>query len=134
MKKIIVLLVFLLSFQNSVAFSQETQEGIGARTINLQPFFVSIFDGRQIRGRATIEIIIEVKDQKDSAEIKTKLPQIRSDFTVALSRLSKDRFTINRPIDPDLIRFYLMTYASHRLGPDKIEVYVQQAFIQPNAQ
>ena len=76
-------------------------------------------------------LTLVVQDQRDSEMVRLRMPQIRADFLSALTTLARQRFKINKPIDPDIVRAYLSPFLDYRLGDDKVDVFVKQALIDP---
>lgn len=104
----------------------------GKLAIDLQPFEFSMIQRGRLRGRVSLTLTLVVDQQRDSEMIRERLPQIRADFLSALTTLSRQRFDINQPIDPDIVRAFLTPYLEYRLGAKKAQVYVKHAMITPN--
>ena len=105
-------------------------ESIGARRIIFSPMNVSVFARNRLVARANIELVMEVKDLADVDDIRLRKPQLRADFIAALNQLARQRFRVNEPIDPNLVKMFVMAYADRRLGPGKVEIYVLQAYVE----
>lgn len=109
----------------------EAGEVLGAQRITMAPMNISLFESNRLAARINIELILVVQDLKNVADIKARLPQLRSDFLTALNQLARDRFSVDRPLEPDLIKLYTLAFAEQRLGPGVVDVFVHQAYIQP---
>ncbi len=105
-------------------------ESIGARRIIFAPMNVSVFDRGRLAARANIELVLEVKDLADVANIRQRKPQLRADFLAAVNQLARQHFRMDQPIDPNLVKKFAMAYVDRRLGPGKVEIYVLQAYIE----
>lgn len=103
----------------------------GKLAIDMDPFTFSMFERGRLVGRVTMALTLVVQEQSDSEAVRLRMPQIRADFLNALTTLSRQRFNVNKPIDPDIVRAYLTQYLDYRLGQDIAEVYVKQALIKP---
>lgn len=103
----------------------------GKLSIDMDPFTFSMFERGRLVGRVSMTLTLVVQEQKDSELVRLRLPQIRSDFFSALTTLSRQRFDVNKPIDPDIVRAYLSQFLNHRLGEGKADVFVKQALIKP---
>lgn len=132
--KILPALAFLLLSicVNPVVFAKEgAMPEEGKLSIDMDPFTFSMFERGRLVGRVSMTLTLVVQEQKDSEIVRLRLPQIRSDFFSALTTLSRQRFDVNKPIDPDIVRAYLSQFLNHRLGEGKVDVFVKQALIKP---
>jgi hypothetical protein len=131
----IILVVSGVLFQPvSIARAYLEEGGIpeeGKLRIDLNPFDFSMIHRGQLKGMVSLTLTLVIQDQSDSEMIRERLPQIRADFLSALTTLSRQRFDVNRPIDPDIVRAFLTPYLDHRLGANKVQVYVKHAMIKP---
>lgn len=121
----------VLAFAWPVSAQDGEMPDEGKLTIEMQPFDFTMFKRGRTVGKVSISLTLVVNEQSESEMIRDRLPQIRSDFLAALTVLSRLRFDVNRPIDPDVVTVYLKPYLEHRIGPDKVSVYVRQALIKP---
>ncbi len=103
----------------------------GKLAIEMDPFNLSMFERGRLIGKAAITLTLVVEDQKNSEMIRERMPQIRSDFLGALTILSRQRFDVNKPINPDIVRAYLTPFLSHRIGEGKVGIFVKHALITP---
>lgn len=103
----------------------------GKLSIDMDPFNFPLFDRGRTTGRVSLMLTLVVQDQRDSERVRLHMPQIRSDFLSALTSLSRQRFKVNKPIDPDIVRAYLSPFLNYRLGEGKVDVFVKQALINP---
>ncbi len=103
----------------------------GKLAIVMDTFDFSMFTRGRVVGKVSITLTLVVIEQRDSEIIRLRLPQIRSDFLSALTILSRQRFNVNKPIDPDIITVYLTPFLSHRIGPGKASIFVKHALITP---
>lgn len=103
----------------------------GKIAIDMEPYNFPMFDRGRLVGRISITLTLVVLEQRDSEMIRLRLPQIRSDFLGALTILARQRFNINKPVNPDIITAYLTPFLSHRIGEKKADVYVKHALITP---
>lgn len=119
-----------------VSSAQAWQEGStpeeGKLAIDMDPFDFPMFNRGRMVGRVSMTLTLVVQEQRDSELIRLRMPQIRSDFLGALTTLSRQRFNVNKPIDPEIVRAFLTQYLDYRLGEHKAEVYVKQALIKPS--
>ena len=97
----------------------------------MDPFDFPLFDRGRRTGRVSLMLTLVVQDQSDTERVRLHMPQIRSDFLGALTSLSRQRFKVNKPIDPDIVRAYLSPFLNYRLGEGKVDVFVKQALINP---
>lgn len=133
-RKLIVLALMAL-FGFSHAYAGQEQGAMpeeGKLTINMAPFDFSLIQRGRLQGKVSLSLTLVVENQRDSEMIRARLPQVRSDFLNGLTSLSRQRFNVNRPIDPDVVTTFLTPYLNHRLGEGKARVYVQHAQIKPN--
>ena len=103
----------------------------GKLAIEMAPYDFSLIQRGRLRGKVSLTLTLVVEKQRDSEMIRQRLPQIRSDFLNGLTTLSRQRFNVNRPIDPDVVTAFLMPYLNHRVGEGKARVYVKHAQIKP---
>ncbi len=116
------------------AQDEEQEQGVVALSnIALAPFEVALMKKGVLKGMASILVTVELAEKTDYTNISTRIPQIRSDFSIALTSLAKQRFSVNRPIDPDIVAAYLQFYADRRFGKDAIMVYILQATVKPRS-
>lgn len=137
MRIVLIVLMMVLGFGNSVSFAfSEEEEGdkefIGKPKLEMEPFNFSVIKRGVVEGQATLQIVLLMENTQDFEVVRSRLPQIRSDFNTALTMLSRQRFQVNRPIDPDIVKAYLTPYIDARLGPGMAEVFVKQALIHPS--
>lgn len=135
--KIRLLALLMFAFVQSVTVSaqEEAPEGEvpteGKHRIAFEPFNLSLLKRGRVVGQVDLRLVLVLQDGNDYEEIANLVPQIKSDFTVALSDLARKVFDVNRPIDPDLVSAYLTPFVDRRLGRDRVEVFVQHALIEP---
>jgi len=110
---------------------EKQNEFVGKPTLDMKPFNFSVIKRGIVEGKATLQLALMTENTTDFEFVRSRLPQIRSDFNTALSVLSQQHFNVNRPIDPDVVKAYLTPYLDHRLGKGKAEVFVKQALIHP---
>lgn len=133
----LIVLIGLLSAPavNGVAMIEEEQSGEpmdeGKLKITFSPFHISVFSRGQVRGSADIQIVLQLINNSDYEALNSLKPQLRADITAALSTLSRKRWNVNRPIDPDIVSMYLKPFVDHRIGAGRVEVYVLRALINP---
>ncbi|MBO6504491.1 MAG: hypothetical protein JJ850_03805 [Kordiimonadaceae bacterium] len=104
----------------------------GKLAIDMEPFDFPMFNRGRMVGKVSMTLTLVVQEQRDSEDVRLHLPQIRSDFLGALTTLSRQRFNVNKPIDPEIVRAYLTQFLDYRLGEHKADVYVKQALIKPS--
>lgn len=104
----------------------------GKLAIDMDPFDFPMFNRGRMVGRVSMILTLVVQEQRDSELVRLRMPQIRSDFLGALTTLSRQRFNVNKPIDPEIVRAYLTPFLGYRLGDGKADVYVKQALIKPS--
>lgn len=103
----------------------------GKLAIEMDAFDFSMFNRGRMVGKASLTLTLVVIEQSDSEVIRLRLPQIRSDFLSALTILSRQRFKVNKPIDPDIVTAYLTPFLSNRIGAGKVNIFVKHALITP---
>lgn len=134
---ILLMLLGLFAFSPAYGVSalQDEQSGVpmdeGKLKITFSPFHISVFSRGQVRGSADVQIVLQLIDNSEYEELNSLKPQLRADITAALSTLSRKRWHINRPIDPDIVSLYLKPFVDHRIGAGRVEVYVLRALINP---
>lgn len=103
----------------------------GKYKIVFEPFNLSMLKRGRVIGQVDLRLVLVLQNGNEYEEIANLTPQIRSDFTVALTDLTRKVFDVNRPIDPDLVSAYLTPYVDYRIGKDRVKVFVQHATIEP---
>lgn len=126
----IVFLVGLLPVFTAAAQENSMPEE-GKLSIDMEPFSFSMFDRGRLVGKVSLTLTLVVQEQSDSEMIRLRQPQIRSDFLGALTILSRQRFKVDKPINPDIVRAYLTPFLNHRIGEGKADVFVKYALISP---
>lgn len=125
--------VTMVSLTGSVV--ADARQGVmpeeGKLAIEMDAFDFSMFTRGRVVGKVSLTLTLVVIEQRDSEVIRLRLPQIRSDFLSALTILSRQRFNVNKPIDPDIVTAYLTPFLSNRIGPGKAHIYVKHALITP---
>ena len=136
----VFLIAFLIAFgfagsAGVSAFAEEEEqkdkEFVGKPQLEMTPFNFSVIKRGVVEGQATLHIVLVMDNTQDFELVRSRLPQVRSDFNTALTMLSRQRFEVNRPIDPDIVKAYLTPYIEARLGAGIAEVFVKQALIHP---
>lgn len=116
-------------------FAVEARQGVmpeeGKLAIEMDAFDFSMFNRGRMVGKVSLTLTLVVIEQSDSEVIRLRLPQIRSDFLSALTILSRQRFNVNKPIDPDIVTAYLTPFLSNRIGAGKANIFVKHALITP---
>jgi len=125
-----------LSLLSTLALAQEEGGDAevldeGKHKITFEPFHLTVMKRGRVQGTADIQLVLQLHDNKDYEGLNVMKPQLRADITSALSTLARQRWKVSRPIDPDIISAYLKPFIVHRVGADKLDVYVQQALINP---
>lgn len=127
-----LLLLLPMAGLHTVAALQDSEiPEEGKLAIEMQPFDFTMFDRGRTVGKVSLTLTLVVQEQGDSEMIRTRMPQIRSDFLGALTVLARQRFDVNRPIDPDIVTAYLTPFLEHRIGAGKALIFVKQALISP---
>ena len=108
--------------------SMRDLETINARRMRFQPLNVSVYRKNRVDARVTVELVLEILEASESDDIKGRRPQLRSDFLMGLSQMSKVKFKRNRAIDPNTVKTFLQGFADRRLGEGKVEVFIIQAY------
>ena len=130
------LVLFLAAMLVSVSATSAQDDGTmpeeGKLAIDMDPFDFPMFNRGRMVGRVSMILTLVVQEQRDSELVRLRMPQIRSDFLGALTTLSRQRFNVNKPIDPEIVRAYLTPFLGYRLGDGKADVYVKQALIKPS--
>lgn len=135
-----LLIVFLsfammaVSFTQEPVWAQEEGEALdeGKLKITFEPFHLSLLDRGRVRGTVDIQLVLQLHENTDYDKLNAIKPQLRADITSALSTLARQRWSLTRPIDPDIVSAYLKPFIDHRVGGDKLDIYVVQALINPN--
>jgi len=123
--------VLSLAGTSDVSARQGVMPEEGKLAIEMSPFDFPMFTRGRMVGKVSLTLTLVVIEQRDSEDIRLRLPQIRSDFLSALSILSRQRFNVNRPINPDIVTAYLTPFLDHRIGAGKANIYVKHALITP---
>jgi|GEM_PF-1379287 len=110
----------------------EAQQEFGKPKIEMKPFNMALLERGRVRGKVTIYLVLVIEQDGGHEFVRTRLPQLRADFNSALTVLARQRFSISRPIDPDIVKAYLTPYADRRLGGGVISIYVKQALVEPD--
>ncbi len=103
----------------------------GKLAIEMDPFDFSMFTRGRMVGKVSLTLTLVVIEQRDSEMIRLRLPQIRSDFLGALTILSRQRFNVTKPINPDIVTAYLTPFLAARIGAGKANIFVKHALITP---
>lgn len=103
----------------------------GKHKIAFDPFNLSLMKRGRVVGQVDLRLVLVLHDGSDYEEIANLMPQIKSDFSIALSDMARKVFDVDRPIDPDLVSAYLTPYVDRRIGRDRVDVFVQHALIEP---
>lgn len=122
-------LLFLSLTDASLLWAQNPDELTAE--VEMKPIQFSLYQRGRVRGQVTIQLVLQVLDPNDVSVVEERIPQIQSDFVSALIALSKQYFDVNQPIQPDLVAGYLQPFAIKRFGPDKVNIFVVQATINP---
>jgi flagellar basal body-associated protein FliL len=132
---IVVGLMFALGAASPGAAQEEEASGEildeGKHKITFSPFNITVMKRGKVQGLADIQLVLQLVDNREYEELNALKPQLRSDITTALSTLARQRWSLTRPIDPDIISQYLTPFISYRVGEGRLEVYVTQALINP---
>jgi hypothetical protein len=128
MKHIIISVFLNLVFITPSLSAQETQE---PSELELDPFNVSIYRNGRVEGQVTVILKLEAKDPSELSSITERLPQIRADIFTGLTELARQYFDVNKPIQPDLVRDYLLFFLNQRLGEGRVDLFVVQAGVNP---
>lgn len=122
----------------SPVIAQDAEEGEGGEVpsegkhkISFAPFYLSLMKRGRVLGQVDLRLVLVLHEGNDYEEIANLVPQIRSDFNIALTDMARRVFDVNRPIDPDLVSAYLTPFVDRRIGRDRVDVYVQHALIEP---
>lgn len=110
---------------------QEEPAEFGKPKIAMAPFNFSLIKQGRVHGKVTIHLTLVIEENGSHEEVRRRLPQVRSDFNSALTVLARQRFSVTKPINPDIVKAYLTPYAVKRLGDDVVSIYVHQALIEP---
>jgi len=127
----------IFGFFGSAAAAQDegAEEGEvldeGKLKITFDPFSLSLMKRGRVLGTVDIQLVLQLHDNKDYEALNTLKPQLRADITSALSTLARQRWSVNRPIDPDIVSAYLKPFVDYRIGAEKLKIYVVQAIINP---
>jgi len=127
-KYIAISALLSLAFAIPSVSAQETQE---PSELELDPFNVSIYRNGRVEGQVTVILRLETKDPSELSSITERLPQIRADIFTGLTELARQYFDVNKPIQPDLVRDYLLFFIDQRLGEGKVDLFVVQAGVNP---
>lgn len=102
-------------------------------TLPIKTLNFSIIKKGRVRGTVSIVPILIITHPTDNEinELNRLIPLIRSDLMAVANLLSKRRFRINRPIDPDLVATHFQNRLDKRIGKGRIKVYIQDAVIRP---
>ncbi|MBL4788451.1 MAG: hypothetical protein JKY60_05185 [Kordiimonadaceae bacterium] len=103
----------------------------GRLSLKFEPFRIAVLRRGRVTGTADLQITLQLRNNNEYEELKAKLPQLRSDMVSALSSLSRRRWLISRPIDPDIVSRYLKPYVDRRVGAGRLDIYVLKALIDP---
>ncbi|WP_374763030.1 hypothetical protein [Yunchengibacter salinarum] len=127
----IVALMALMMVLLSPAPAVFAQDEPAVDVVELDPFNFSILRRGRVNGIVTLILRLEVTGDMATAEVEKRKPQIRSDFMTGLATLARQRFHLDRPIDPELVRRYLQPVADRRLGEGAVAVLVKSARVEP---
>lgn len=129
-----LLVIFAIASVPESAFAT-TRQGVmpeeGKLAIEMDVFDFSMFKRGRMVGKASLTLTLVVLEQSDSEQIRLRMPQIRSDFLNALTVLSRQRFNVNKPINPDIVTAYLTPFLNNRIGKGKANIFVKHALITP---
>jgi len=127
--------LFVFAINEGVAAQEEGGDAEvleeGKHKITFEPFQLSVMRRGRVRGTADIQLVLQLHDNKDYESLNNLKPQLRADISSALSTLARQRWSVNRPIDPDIVSAYLTPFIEHRVGANRLNVYVLKALINP---
>ncbi|NVJ99886.1 MAG: hypothetical protein HWE25_17165 [Alphaproteobacteria bacterium] len=109
----------------------EKAAAVGKPKIEMKPFNLSLLNRGRVEGKLTLYLVLLIEEGGAHEKVRLRLPQIRSDFNSALTVLAKQRFSVSRPVDPDVVKAYLTPYVDYRVGAGVVSVFVKQALIEP---
>ncbi|WP_262692253.1 hypothetical protein [Kordiimonas aestuarii] len=136
LKRLLIVAAMALPFAAGPVAAEEEEPEVekilGKPKLEMAPFNFSVIKRGVVEGQASLHFVLVMDNTTDFEFVRSRLPQLRSDFNTALTILSRQHFNVNRPIDPDMVKAYLTPYLDHRLGQGKAQVFVKQALIHPN--
>lgn len=133
--------VFLIFFMASalvqpVLAQEEEHQGeqleYGKPKIDMAPFNLALLERGRVRGKVTMYLVLVIEKKGEIEFVRARMPQLRADFNSALSVLARQRFSVSRPVNPDVVKAYLTPFADRRLGAGMVSIYVKQALIAPS--
>ncbi|GHF14178.1 hypothetical protein GCM10017044_05340 [Kordiimonas sediminis] len=95
----------------------------------MQPITFNMKQRSGGRGVVTINLALEILNDTPLEEVTYREPQLKADFGAALVALSRQAFSVDRPIDPNLVTAYLTPFADRRLGKGAVKIYVVKSQI-----
>lgn len=128
----ILVVGFMLPLSVSWAQEDETAPEVGKPKIDMQPFNLALLERGRVRGKVTMHLVLVIEQDGAHEFVRTRLPQLRADFNSGLSVLARQRFSVSRPINPDVVKDFLTPFADHRLGIGVVSIYIKQALIEPS--
>ncbi|NVJ68787.1 MAG: hypothetical protein HWE08_00450 [Alphaproteobacteria bacterium] len=137
MWRFVFLLLFLTSAFTQPALAQEEEhEGeqldYGKPKIDMAPFNLALLERGRVRGKVTMYLVLVIEKKGEIEFVRARMPQLRADFNTALSVLARQRFSVSRPVNPDVVKAYLTPFADRRLGAGMVSIYVKQALVAPS--
>ena len=107
--------------------------GEEATTLPIVPLNFSVIRKGRVRGTVSIVPVLVIVDPTEAeiTELTKLMPLLRSDLMMVSSLLSKKRFRVNRPIDPDFVARHFQNRVDQRIGKGRIKIYIQDAIIRP---
>jgi len=103
----------------------------GKHKITFEPFQISLLERGKLRGTVDIQLVLQLQENTDYKNLNALKPQLTADIAAGLSSLARLRWSVNRPIDPDIVSNYLTPIVARRVGAGKLDVYVLKALINP---
>ncbi len=97
------------------------------RFVALEVVSAPIINRNRIRGRAEVELVLEVLGEEKAKDVNAQMPRIHAAFITVTQRYVGSIKPLTQPLDLDLLLRSLQATANQILAPGIVVVLVQQA-------
>jgi hypothetical protein len=97
------------------------------RFVAMEVVSAPIINRNRIRGRAEVELVLEVLGEEKAKDVNAQMPRIHAAFITVTQRYVGSIKPLTQPLDLDLLLRSLQATANQILAPGIVVVLVQQA-------
>ena len=103
------------------------EDGEGPLFVVVEPLLVTVFDRGAARGRVTIELLLDVIERDQAANVRARLPRVVDAFLTTLTQYTTTRAAITGPPDLELLMPQFQAQADAPFGDGVVHVLVNLA-------